>query len=375
MASQPLKVEQTAASLGNEPIDMALNHGTYASERCAEALRKYNSMTAFRFFPGKENKPLREAIAQSCGVGVENVFVANGSGPLLKTCVPYVIEKRIRQSPKRMVKHLAFKRGFPIYTPRFTYFKVPHSASRIGLHFELFPLSAASGFKVDTADIEAALKRQDGFVYLANPNNPTGNILVTREQLIPLLDRYPNSVFMVDEAYVDYIPESEHQRFADLVPRYENLLVLRTFSFAHGLAAARIGYILAQKDLVTEFELKTTPHAVSDLASDLAVAALSDTDHIRFVQEEMARQRTFLIEGMRPFKGLEVYDSQTNFFLCRFTDGRTAHQLYQELMRRGLRIKIFEPVLDEIFDDYFRITVGLAEENQILLEQLQDILG
>ncbi len=94
-----------------------------------------------------------------------------------------------------------------------------------------------------------------------------------------------------------------------------------------------------------------------------------------FVQEEMARQRTFLIEGMREFKGLEVYDSLTNFFLCRFTDGRTAHQLYQELLRRGYRIKIFEPVLDEIFDDYFRITVGVAEENQGLLDVLKDILG
>ena len=98
----------TQASGLNLPINLGLNDGTYASERCAEALRRYNATTSFRHFPSKDNRVLREAIANHLGdpVRMENVFVANGSGPLLKTCVPYVIEKRIKASNRRMVKHM-----------------------------------------------------------------------------------------------------------------------------------------------------------------------------------------------------------------------------------------------------------------------------
>lgn len=378
MANKPLKVADEATTSSGSvklPLNLGLNDGTYASEKCAEVLRKYNSSTSFRNFPSKTNHEMREAIAADAGVAMENVFVANGSGSLLKTCVPYVIEKKIRGSVRRIVRHYTRKNGYPIHTPQWTYFKVPHSASRIGLHINPLPLSYENGFKFSVDNLAAELAKTDGFVYLANPNNPTGNVLVTREQLIPLLQRFPNSMFMVDEAYVDYIPEDEHQRFTDLVPKFSNLLVLRTFSFAHGLAAARIGAIFAPRELVTEFELKTTPHSVGSIASDLVIASLSDPGHLKFVQEESKRQREFLIEGIRKFKGIEVYDSQVNFFLSRFTDGRSGHDLAAELQRRQIKIKVFEPVMGHNYDEFFRITIGLAEENQYLLEQLDDILG
>lgn len=375
MAGQPLKKITPEVAPGNRPLNLGLNDGTYASERCAEVLRKYNSTLSFRYFPSKDNRPLREAIAQSCGVAVENVFVANGSGPLLKTCIPYVIERKIKASPMRMLKHLAIKRGYPIITPRMTYFKVPHGAVRSDLQVEFIPLGPEDGFKLKVSDITAALDKGDGLLYVSNPNNPTGCVLLTREQVIPLMSRYPESTFFIDEAYVDYIPESEHQRFADLIPSHPNLMVLRSFSFGHGLAAARIGYILASKDRVTEFELKTTPHAVSSLASDMAIASLNDPEHMAFVQKETAAQRAFLIEGLRRFKGVEVFESQANFILARFIDGRKAYHLSNELNQRGIRIKTFEPIQGETYDEYFRITLGIAEENQHLLEHLDAILG
>lgn len=379
MSTQPVvKLEEPMASAGlldKLPIDMALNHGTYSSERCAEVLRKYNSTTSFRLFPSKDNRELREVIAKSCGVAVENVFVANGSGPLLKTCLPYVCEKKIKSSPVRMLKHLAIKKGYPITTPRLTYFKVPHGAVRQAIPIEFLPLEAENGFKLSTDAIAATLSRNDGLVYVSNPNNPTGNVLLTREQVLPLMKRFPESTFVIDEAYVDYIPEEQHRRFPDLVPQHDNLLVMRSLSFAHGLGGARIGYIIAPRELVTEFEQKTTPHAVSSIASDLAIASINDPDHMKFVQRETQQQRNFLIDGLRRYRGLEVFDSLVNFFLARFTDGRSAHQLYSELLGRGVRVKIFEPIQGESYEEYFRITVGLPEENRFLLEQIDAILG
>lgn len=375
MASQPLKKVSADVSPTKLPINLGLNDGTYASERCAEVLRKYNSPLSFRHFPSKDNRELREVIARLAGVKLENVFVANGSGPLLKTCIPYIIEKKIKSSPMRMIKHLALKRGYPIITPRMTYFKVPHGAMRQGLTVEFLPIGPENGWRLSLDDLKAALERGDGLVYLSNPNNPTGNILATREQLIPFIERYPESTFFVDEAYADYIPETEYTRFADLVPRYPNLLVQRSLSFAHGLAAARVGYILASKDLITEFELKTTPHAVSELSSDLAIAALTDPEHLPFIQKETATQAAVLIDGINRHPGLEAFPTQANFVLARFTDGRKAQALHSELSQRGIKVKVFEPVEGESYDGYFRVTVGIAEENQLFLEQLDAILS
>src|SRR5687767_1035092 len=112
-------------------VDMTLNHGTTCSERCVEVLRRHDSNTALRAYPRANNDDLREAIAAFDGTGPDNVLVANGSGPLLKGCIPFLIERKIKASPARMLRYLLRRRAYPILTPRLTYSKVPASALRL----------------------------------------------------------------------------------------------------------------------------------------------------------------------------------------------------------------------------------------------------
>lgn len=361
--------------VGDGPIDMALNHGTYCSEASLEVLKRFSTNTSLRLFPSSDNKELRQALARDARVQPENVLVANGSGPLLKICLPHVIEKLIKQEVPRMVAHLIFRTGYPIYTPRLTYSKVPAGALKVKLRYEMLPLGPENNFRLDLEDLERRLERKNGLVYLANPNNPTGNVLVSGPQLRSLLQKFPQSFFVIDEAYVQYISEADHPYMGPLVQEFNNLLVLRSFSFAYGMGAARLGYALANKALIAELESRFTPHQVNTLTCEMAIAALKDQAHLDFVRQETAAQRKVLLEGLKKLQGLEAYDSQTNFILCRLSPGRTGRQVYDALLSRKVKVKIFEPLPGERYDEYFRITIGIPEENQYLLQQLQQVLN
>jgi histidinol-phosphate aminotransferase len=261
------------------PVDMALNHGTYCSPRALDVLRRHADRTSLRFYAPADDGALRAAIGRHAGVSAASILVANGSGPLLKSVIPYLIEQRIRASPARMVQHLLFRRGYPMIVTSPTYSKVPSGAVRNGLSFESIELDPRKGFALDPAELRARLRKRDGLAYLCSPNNPTGNLLLDRQGLEPLLAEFPRSFFFIDEAYVDYIAPERQPRLADLTARHDNLLILRSFSFAHGLAGAHIGYAITSPALVETMRARATPHLVGRLAAELAIASLEDPTH------------------------------------------------------------------------------------------------
>ncbi len=356
------------------PIDMALNHGTYCSERCVDVLRRHDSNRALRLYPAADNGDLKQAIAKDAGVESSNVLIANGSGPLLKMCIPYLIETKIKSSPLRMLRYLLKRVAYPIITTRLTYSKVPAAGVRQGLRCILLPLGPENGFALDVGLLEAQLAQHDGVVYLANPNNPTGNILVTRSQLEPLLTRFPDSIFFIDEAYLQYVPESPETRLSDLVLRHPNLFLLRSFSFAHGLASIRVGYVLANAEWIAQFEAKLTPHRVGQLAAELVMASLEDPRHLDFVREKTAKERVRLTTSMRRHSSIDVYPSETNFILCQVKKPWTGQKIHDGLLALGIKVKCFERFGDERYDEYFRVTIGLPEENTHFLAQLDELM-
>ncbi|WP_438035880.1 pyridoxal phosphate-dependent aminotransferase [Sorangium sp. So ce204] len=360
---------------GAPPIDMALNHGTYCSERCADVLRRHAGNIALRSYPAGDNGDLRRALAADAGVRPENVLVANGSGPLLKTCIPFLIEREIKRSATRTLRYLLKRTAYPIITTRLTYSKVPASGVRVGLRCELLPLHPENGFALDVGRLESRLSRQDGLVYLCNPNNPTGNVLITRQELGPLLTRFPDSLFFIDEAYVHYLEESPNTRMADLVLRHPNLMVLRSFSFAYGLASVRVGYAMGDAKVVAQMEAKMTPHRVGQLAAELAMASLQDGGHLGFVRHQTARERARLMAAIGAHRALEAYPSQTNFILCRARGAWSGAKIHDALLARGVKVKAFEPFGDERYDEYFRVTVGLPAENTFFIEQLDALMS
>ena len=357
------------------PIDMALNHGTMCSPRAIEVLRGHTETSALRFYAMADDGELRGAIGAWAGLPASSVLVGNGSGPLLRACIPAIIEQKIRASPSRIIRHLLFRRGYPLIVTRPTYSKVPSGAVKNRIAFEEVVLRPEAGYRLELDALRSVLRRTDGLVYLCTPNNPTGNLLLDRTGLASLLSEFPRSFFFIDEAYADYVPPERRPQFADLVPAHENLLLLRSFSFAHGLAAVHVGCALTHPGLVARLQARVTPHVVGRLNADLVIASLGDPTHLAHVREGMAMERTRVTEALRRMPGVEAFDSETNFIYARFTDGQSAAPFAARLEALGVVIKTFEPIGDTRDDTSFRITVGLPAENARLLELIETHFG
>lgn len=362
------------------PINLGLNDGTICPASCVDVMQAHNTRTSLRNYTTADNDPLLDVICEQDGVKPENVFLANGSGPLLKQCIPWIVENKIRSSKKLTARYLAKKKlgfgdpAFPIVSGRLTYFKVPLKALNAGLDVKLLPLDESTNWKLRLEDVEKAISKTPSLVYICNPNNPTGQLMLERSEIITLLDKYPESIFWVDEAYVQYISKDEHEPLSNLVPKYKNLYVSRTFSFAYGLAGARIGYIMGPEESIEAFKGQRTNYRLGTLQEALAIAALTDPDHLRELEEITAKDREQIGSILEKHE-IQVIPSKTHFILARFKNDRTGKWLFDELGKKEIRIKHFVDVGDEQYPKYFRITLGVGKENDYLCECLEEILA
>ncbi len=201
-------------------------------------------------------------------------------------------------------------------------------------------------------------------IFLCSPNNPTGNLLRRRD----IVDVCGNCecIVVVDEAYIDFAGPGKSV-IGDVLGR-ENLIVLRTMSKAFGLAGIRLGYCIADPRVV-EYLLKIkTPYNINSVTADLAVKALGKPASLKKNIERVVRQRSLLIQGLKRLDHVvEVYPSDANFLLVRF---QNAEAVYSRLLKIGI---VLRKRNDERLRGCLRITVGTAEENRLLMKELQRI--
>jgi histidinol-phosphate aminotransferase len=359
-------------------LNLGLNDGTYMANAAVKVLQDYAHPTGLRNYSTADNLPLRQAIAKVDGVTADHIFVHNGSGPILKQVIPALIKQKILSSPLRILRHLLFKDGCPIISPTLTYEKVPAKAILLGLQVELIEVGPDNHFALDVAELRRRLQRRPGLVYVVNPNNPSGTVTLPRADVERLAGEFPETLFWVDEAYIQYADPSLGISVSDLVPRFPNLFVGRTFSFAYGLAAARIGYMIGNPEVVRKQSEPLTDYRVGALQEALAIASLEDPDHLPFIRKNTAAAREELTRGLERLPGVQVFPSLTNFLLCRLNEGariRTGAELAEKLAARGIRIKAIAPFGPYRHDAYFRITTGLPDEHARILQDMEELLG
>jgi histidinol-phosphate aminotransferase len=321
-------------------IDLSLNIGSSCPQACVDVMRTFAMHEALRLYSEIDNRRLKKAIAAADHVGAERVYLANGSGPLLKQCIPYVIRRRVMALLLRMPRHLVNVGGYPVITPTFTYSKVPQQAGQRRLAIRLLPMAPETGLRIEPEDIARALRQQAGFVYLCNPNNPTGQVMLARDPLIELLESFPGSTFWIDEAYVHYLSPLEYRPVSVLVPRYPNLMVSRSFSVAYGLAALRVGYLLASAALVAIFEGQVTGYRLGLLQEEMALAAHADTEHLPAAGGGRPRP---VRPCARARSGSSSIRLEGQFRSCAFHRQPPRRCLGGTMLTHGIRIKSFSP--------------------------------
>ena len=319
-----------------------------ARARVAEVL----AGTPFHRYPDPRATALRAALSARVGGKPEELVLGSGSDEviaLLFTALARPREGRVRA----VVVHP---------TPTFVMYRIgalAHGLEPVGV-----PLG--EGFALDQEAMLAALaEHRPNLVFLASPNNPTGNSFA-RDAIETLIGAAPDTLFVIDEAYAAFRGDS----LADLVERHPHVAALGTLSKV-GLAAARLGWVRMHPELAAEVDKARQPFNLNALTQ--AIGQLALTELWPILEDQVAHivaERKRLGDALRGTRGLHVYPSDANFFLVRF-DG-DAPALASRLLDLGVGVRVFAN--DPRLAGHIRITVGTPEENDRFLEALRACL-
>ena len=287
---------------------------------------------------------LCRAIAKMYGIKPENVLPVNGSDEILNFAVMAFCDE-----------------SHPLAYADITYGCYPVFADFNRVPSHVIPLK--EDFTLDPRDY-CGLNET---IVIANPNAPTG-IAVSRESIEEIVRTNPDSVVIIDEAYVAFGAES----CVDLIEKYDNLLVTQTFSKSHSLAGARLGFGFANPGLLADInaiKYSTNPYNVNRMTQAAGVAAEQDNayylNNCRTIQEN----RAYTVRALEEL-GFSILPSRANFIFAR-TDRMEGGALYRTLKRRGVLVRHFDK--DRI-SDYLRISIGTREQMDILIETTRAIL-
>lgn len=221
----------------------------------------------------------------------------------------------------------------------------------------------ARNFGHDLDAMLHSIKKDTKLIFIANPNNPTGTFH-SPKNMGEFLDRVPKTVTVaLDEAYANYLVDEDQSCVAELVMKYPNLIVMRTFSKAHGLAGLRVGFAVAQMHLSDLLNRVRLPFNTSTIAQAAATAALNDEE---FLYQSRSMNFIGLEQLYRGFQEMNFFylKSAGNFVLVKVGD---ASVVYRHLLRDGI---IVRPVINYGLPEWLRISVGLPGHNNRLLHSL-----
>lgn len=301
-------------------------------------------------YPDPAARVLRRALAGRYDLKLTNVIVGSGSEGILASIVRVFLEP----GDQVLTADAAFL-GFPIL------------CRTRGVEPTTIPL--AEGYRFDLEGIAEAISERTKLIYLCNPNNPTGTIFTKRE-FDSFMKRVPETVLVIqDEAYCEYA--ATNPEFPDSMDyRYDNVITLRTFSKAYGLAGFRVGYGFGHPELIGCLWKVKLPFEPSAPAQAAAIAALEDSEHLIKSLQLNEQQKNYLLRELRRLR-VRTYESYTNFLMMHFSSEQEVQDIFLQLQRRGV---ITRPLVQAGLPHCLRVTIGLPEENRRFVVALEEII-
>lgn len=286
---------------------------------------------------------LSRALAGLYGVETENIFLSNGSDDILNFAF------------------MAYGHKGAVFAD-ITYGFYSVFADLHGVTAEIIPLKENFSLNVD------GFCGRDQLIVIANPNAPTG-MDISLEDIKRILRSNPNSVVLIDEAYVDFGGTS----CIALTKLYRNLLCVGTFSKSRSLAGARLGFAIADKALISDLETikySTNPYNINRLTQIAGTKAIEENDYYMANCNKIIENRTYTVRELEKLD-FTVLPSKANFIFAK-SDRISGLELYQKLKERGILVRHFEKPRIQAFN---RITIGSKEEMEIFISNVKEILG
>jgi len=306
------------------------------AKREAEKLNLYSDPTC---------KPLCEELAKTYDLKPENVICTNGSDEVLDFVFKCYCDDDI-----------------PVAFPNISYGFYPVYAKANRVPFVEIPLK--NDFTIDVNDYLGINKT----IIIANPNAPTG-IALELSDIENIVKSNPDNIIVIDEAYVAFGADSA----VDLVKKYDNLIVIGTYSKAMSLAGARLGFAFADEKLISDLNTlrySTNPYNVNRMTMFAGIGALQDAEYTKKNLETIIENREYTVNELEKL-GFEILTSKANFIFAKSSkiDGK---ELYLELKKRGVLVRHFTK---EQISNFVRITIGTKEQMDILLQKIKEVLS
>ncbi len=299
-----------------------------------------------RIYPQEEESALKESISDYLQVPEESIAIGNSSDEVMDRTIRIFLEKG--------GKAVTFTPTFSIFRYCTNYYEG-----------DMVNVPLKDDFTLDMAAMRLAFNSQTRLLYLCSPNNPTASQLKL-DEIASLIEMF-SGIVLVDEAYAEYADYS----VVSLTKKYENLIVLRTFSKAFGLAGLRLGYAIANPRLAQVLDRLPTPYAVNVVSMRMGRKLLENMGMVAKSIAELKAERTRLISRLNKSDCIKAFDSKTNFVL--FKAAQSSEDIYSNLLRKGIIIKKLGRLLQH--ENCLRSTVGTPYMNNRLMNALAEISG
>lgn len=301
----------------------------------SSALRTARAVNTNRY-PDPEAKKLKQIIAKDFGIKQENILQGNGSDEL--------------------IYYLTATFGGPVLYPVPTFSMYGIISQALGEKKIAIPLDKE--FDIDMDKILPAIKKEKPkIIFLSSPNNPTGNCF-SSDRILKIIEA-SKGIVVVDEAYQ---PFSGKKGFLPLLKDYKNLVIMKTLSKI-GLAGLRLGFLIADAEIIEEVNKVRLPFNVNSLSQAIAVEALKNNKQLNSSIKKIISERERLFNEMKTIKGITLFPTEANFILFQV---KNPDGTYNALLKKSILVRN----LNDVVKGCLRVTVGTPEENMAFLKAL-----
>ncbi|WP_022852251.1 histidinol-phosphate transaminase [Limisalsivibrio acetivorans] len=340
-------VKELERELGVEKaLKMASNENPLGpSPKAMEALKDF--MPEMGRYPYGDVYYLRKKLAKRLNVDGDRIIFGTGSNEIIELAMrTFVSTDEHVMSP----------------APSFSVYGIIAQAMRASCKW----IPTKEDFSYDFEKLAEEIDDKTRIIFLANPNNPTG-LHFTDEELVNFMEKVPaDCIVVMDEAYYEYVDANDYPDTIKMLDKYPNMMVMRTFSKAYGLAALRVGFAVGHPDAIDMLNRVRQPFNTNMGGQIAAEAALDDSDFLRRVIHENRQGKAYIYRELERL-GIEYVPTQANFMLVKVGDGE---KVFNELLKEGVIVRYLGPGLGE----YIRVSIGTADENGTFIEKLEKIL-
>ncbi|WP_342504001.1 histidinol-phosphate transaminase [Lysinibacillus sp. FSL L8-0126] len=341
-------IEEVQREYGlKEVIKLASNENPFG---CSPKVTAYlqNNAVNHALYPDGYAQNLRTAVANHLGVKETQLLFGNGSDDIIA-----IITRALLYPGVNTI----------MADPSFSQYW--HNAEIEGAEVRKIPCVEGAH---DLDSMAAAIDDQTSIVWVCSPNNPTG-VVIPDTALRAFLAKVPSDVLVVlDEAYIEYVTHPGHKDTLPIIDEYPNVLLLRTFSKAYGLASFRVGYAIGQTGVIAKLDPVRAPFNNTILSQAVAAIALSDHAYIEACREANENGKKQYVEFCEKHN-LKYFPSDTNFIF--FDTQADSDVVFQELMKRGFIVRSGNALG---LQGFIRVTIGTEAQNAALLSQLDEVL-